>query len=198
MSPLVKTSIVISSIAVAAAALVLLSSCSVNVNKKANGEDKKVDIDSPFGDVHINQEANASEVGLPVYPGARLRKDNSDDSDKSANVNLSGFGYGIKVVAVDYESDDPPAKVIAFYRDQLKKYGNNVLECHTADLNLDMKMDSHDNSSNDLNCGGKSGSNIELKAGHKDNQHLVEVESRSNGSRFSLVYVRTHGKGADI
>lgn len=189
-----------SSIAIAAstAALLLLPACSVNVKKESNGEDKQVDISSPFGGIHVNKQADAADVGLAIYPGARLRENDSDGSDKSANVNLSGFGYGIKVVALDYESDDPPAKVLAFYRDQLKKYGNNVLECHTSGLNLDMKMDSHDSSSSDLNCGTEHGNNIELKAGRKQDQHIVEVEPRAKGAKFSLVYVRTHGKDADI
>ncbi|MGO8793345.1 MAG: hypothetical protein ACLQLC_00850 [Candidatus Sulfotelmatobacter sp.] len=184
--------------AAATATLMLLPACSVNVKKEANGQDKQVDINSPFGGIHVNKQADASDTGLAVYPGARLRQEGSDGSDKSANVNISGFGYGIKVVALDYESDDSPAKVLAFYRDQLKKYGNNVLECHTSGLNLDMKMDSHDSSSNDLNCGNEHGNNIELKAGRKDDQHIVEVESRGKGTKFALVYVRTHGKDADI
>ncbi len=193
-----QASVRLAAIATGIAALLLVAACSVNVKKEANGEDKQVDINSPFGGIHVNKQADATETGLAVYPGARLRERDSDGSDKSANVNISGFGYGIKVVALEYESDDPPAKVLAFYRDQLKKYGNNVLECHSSGLNLDMKMDSHDSGSNDLNCGKEQGNNIELKAGRKDDQHIVEVESRAKGSKFSLVYVRTHGKDAEI
>jgi hypothetical protein len=74
-----------------------------------------------------------------------------------------------------------------------------VLECHTADLNLDMNMGSHDsNNSNELTCGGNHGNSIELKVGKKDDQHIVAVKSDGGGSSFSLVYVRTHGKDADI
>ena len=113
------------------AALLLLPGCSVNVKKEANGQDKQVDINTLVGGVHVSKEADVSDIGLAVYPGARLREKDSDGSDKSANVNISGFGYGLKVVAVEYESDDSPAKILSFYRDQLKKYGN-VLECHTS------------------------------------------------------------------
>ena len=31
---------------------------------------------------------------LAVYPGARMKEKDSGGSDKSANVNISGFGYG--------------------------------------------------------------------------------------------------------
>ncbi|HZW94070.1 MAG TPA: hypothetical protein VFF64_14055 [Candidatus Eremiobacteraceae bacterium] len=178
----------------------LLSGCSVNVKKEANGQDKQVDINTLVGGIHVSKQADVSDVGLTVYPGARLKQKDSDGGDKSANVNISGFGFGIKVIALEYESDDAPAKVLSFYKDQLKKYGD-VLECHTSGhLNMDMNMGSHGSkdSSNELTCAGTHGDNIELKVGKKDDQHIVAVEAEGKGSRFSLVYVRTHGKDADI
>ena len=184
----------------------LLSSlgCSVNVKKEANGQDKQVDINTFAGGIHVSKQADVSDTGLNVYPGARLREKGSDGSDKSANVNISGFGYGLKVVALEYESDDAPSKVLSFYKDQLRKYGN-VLECHTSGhFNVDMKMGSSSsgkdsgNNSNELTCEANHGDNIELKVGKKYDQHIVEVEPDGKGSSFSLVYVRTHGKDADI
>jgi hypothetical protein len=182
------------------AALLLLPACSVNVKKEANGQDKQVDIKSLIGGIHVSKQADVADVGLAVYPGARVKESDSDGSDKSANVNISGFGFGIKVVALEYESDDAPAKILSFYKDQLKKYGN-VLECHTTGhFNVDTKMGSHgsNSDSNELTCQGDHGSNVELKAGRKDDQHIVAVEPEGKGSSFSLVYVRTHGKDADI
>ena len=132
--------------------------CSVNVKKEANGQDKQVDINTFAGGIHVSKQADVADTGLNVYPGARLREKDSDGSDKSANVNISGFGFGLKVVALEYESDDAPAKVLSFYKDQLKKYGN-VLECHTSGhFNVDMKMGSSSsgkdsgNDSNELTC----------------------------------------------
>jgi hypothetical protein len=181
------------------AALLLLAGCSVNVKKEANGEDKQVDVKSLLGDVHVSQQANVADVGLVVYPGARLKEKDSDGSDKSANVNVSGFGFGIKVIALEYESDDNPAKVLSFYRDQLKKYGM-VLECHTSKGNWNVNMGSHGSKkgSNELTCEGSGGNDIELKVGKQDDQHIVAVEPEGRGSSFSLVYVRTHGKDTDI
>jgi hypothetical protein len=181
------------------AALLLLAGCSVNVKKEANGEDKQVDVKSLLGDVHVSQQANVADVGLVVYPGARLKEKDSDGTDKSANVNVSGFGFGIKVIALEYESDDNPAKVLSFYRDQLKKYGM-VLECHTSKGNWNVNMGSHGSKkgSNELTCEGSGGNDIELKVGKQDDQHIVAVEPEGRGSSFSLVYVRTHGKDTDI
>jgi hypothetical protein len=182
-----------------AAAFFLLPACSVNVKKEPNGQDKQVDIKTFAGGLHVSNDADVGDTGLIVYPGARAKPKDSSGDSKSANVNLSGFGYSLKVVALEYESDDAPAKVLSFYKDQLKKYGT-VLECHTSNLNLNTTMGSHGSKgeSNELTCEGDSGSNIELKVGKKDDQHIVAVEPEGKGSSFSLVYIRTHGKDADI
>jgi hypothetical protein len=182
------------------AGVVLLSACNVKVRKEANGQDKQVDINTLVGGIHVSKQADVADTGLAIYPGARLKQKDSDGSDKSANVNISGFGFGLKVVALEYESDDDPAKVLSFYKDQLKKYGN-VLECRNAGhMNLDTNFGSHgsDDGSNELTCSGESGHETELKVGKKDDQHIVEVKQAGKGSSFALVYVRTHGKDADI
>jgi hypothetical protein len=183
----------------AAAALLLLAGCTVNVKKQANGQDKQVDINTLVGGIHVSKDADVSDIGLDVYPGARLKeKDqdkNKDGNDKSANVRISGFGFGLKVVALEYESDDAPEKIIGFYKDRLKKYGN-VLECHTSKGNWNVNTQRH--GSNELTCAGSGGSDIELKVGKQNDQHIVAVKAEGKGSTFSLVYVRTHGKDADI
>ena len=174
--------------------MALVPACSVNVKKDQAGQDKQVDINSPVGGIHVSKGVNPDDVGVAVYPGATLReKDNGED--KSANVNISGFGFGLKVVALEYESNDAPAKVVAFYKNQLKKYGD-VLECHTAGLRVDTGVRKHE--SNELSCEGDSGHDVELKVGTQENQHIVAVEPSGSGTHFSLVYVRTHGKEAEI
>ena len=42
------------------------------------------------------------------------------------------------------------------------------------------------------------GHNVELKVGTRENQHIVAIGPSGGGSNFSLVYVRTHGKDAEI
>lgn len=169
--------------------------CSVNVKKGEDGEDKNVDIKTPIGGIHVDQGASASDTGIAVYPGARPKKKSSDDDhdENNANVNLSAFGFGLRVVAIDYESDDPPAKLIAFYKDQLKKFGD-VLECHTSsDTNVTYNR-KDEGKSKKLTCDQDSGSNVELKVGTEDNQHIVSIKPAGKGSTFALVYVRTHGR----
>jgi hypothetical protein len=174
-----------------------LTGCSVNVKKGDNGDDKNVDIKTPMGGIHVSNDADVRDTGLTVYPGARVKEKDNDGDQKSANVNISGFGFGMKVVAIEYTSDDPPGKLITFYQDQLKKYGN-VLECHSSGhVNYSHGYDQH--GSQGLKCeGDNSGNNVELKAGTEDNQHIVSVEPSGKGSNFALVFVRTHGKEDSI
>ena|SRR5690349_23967091 len=168
--------------------LLAVSACSINVKKNDSGEDKNVDIKTPFGEIHVDKGADVRDTGLPVYAGARIAPDKGKD-EKSANVNISSFGFGLKVVAVKYESDDEPSKVVAFYKEQLKRYGS-VLECHKTGQNY-----SYNHNSDELKCeGDNSGQTVELKVGNKNNQHIVEIEPSGRGSNFSLVYVRVRGK----
>jgi hypothetical protein len=181
----------------AALLALIFSACSINVQKQPNGQEKKVDIRTPIGGIHVSNEATASDIGLPVYPGARLKPNQTDDDNKSANVNISGFGYSLRVVALQYESDAPTSKIVAFYDDQLKKFGD-VLVCHTNGLDVNTDIKGLDKGSHELTCQGSAGSNVELKVGTKENQHIVAVEPEGKGSTFSLVYVRTHGKDEEI
>jgi hypothetical protein len=177
--------------------MLLEPACSINVRKEKNGQDKQVDINTPMGGIHVSKDADPADVGIAVYPGARLKEKGADGEDKSANVNISSFGYGLRVVALEYESNDAPEKVVDYYKDQLKKYGS-VLICHSSHLDVNADIKNEDRGSHELTCQGSGGRNVELKVGNKENQHIVAVEPQGSGSSFSLVYVRTHGKDREI
>jgi hypothetical protein len=91
-----------------------IAGCRVHVDKGANGEDKNVQVDTPFGGVHVNtDQTTASDLGLPVYPGAQSVK--GDDEHKSADVHM-GFGeWQLRVRAVSYSTPDAEDKVVTFY-----------------------------------------------------------------------------------
>ena len=182
-------------LAIAIAFMVCLTAlaCSINVKKDGSGEEKKVDIETPIGGIHVDKGADVHDTGLAVYPGAHIKPEASSNEDKDANVDLTFLGYGLRVVAIEYLSDDAPDKVIAYYKDQLKKFGN-VLECHTTGHNV--QMDQKDDS-RELTCDSHSGKTSELKVGSRDNQHVVAVDPDGKGSSFALVYVRTN-KGTTI
>jgi hypothetical protein len=173
----------------------LLAACSVDVHKDKSGEDKKVDIDTPLGGIHVSNDADAGDVGIAVYPGATLVEKDDGKDNKSANVNISSQYFRLKVVALEYHSDDAPEKVLAFYKKELKKYGK-VLECHTSkhgDASVEFSDDNSKDNSKELKCEEDGGKNIELKVGTREKQHVVSIEPEGKGTKFALVFVQTHG-----
>ncbi len=104
-----------------------LAGCMIHTEKDANGKEKNVQVETPFGGIHVNtDQTTASDLGLPVYPGATPVRDK--DNNKSADVHL-GFGeWQLRVRAVSYETPDSEEKVTAFYKKALGRYGD-VITC---------------------------------------------------------------------
>jgi hypothetical protein len=167
--------------------------CSINVKKNGENADKKVDIDTPIGGIHVSKEADPHAIGLDVYPGSKLVEKGDDGDDKSANVNISTGFFGLKVVAQEYQSDAAPDKLIDYYARQLKKYGN-VLQCHGSWTGGHARVNHSDDKSKQLKCDEDSGDATELKVGTEDNQHIVSIKADGKGSKFALVLVQIHGK----
>ena len=177
------------------ALLAVLSGCRVHVDKGANGEDKNVQVDTPFGGVHVNtNQTTAADLGLPVYPGAETVSD--DDKHKSADVHL-GFGeWELRVRAVSYATPDSQDKVLAFYKKALGRYGD-VITCQgnnpvgtpvTTSEGLTCADDKGNNVKIDRGDYGSSKNGLELKAGSKRHQHIAGFEEPKDGkTRFALV-----------
>lgn len=170
-------------------ALALLCGCSISTSKDKNGKEKDVDIRTPLGSISVHQGASdAKETGLSAYPGAQMKKD-VDDHEGSANVNISSPFFGLKVVALKYQSDDAPDKVLAFYRKDMAKYGK-VVDCTGG---FSMNFHRHDQDA-EVTCDNRGGSDRryreELKVGTENNQRIVAIKPNGDGSEFALVYVR--------
>ena len=172
-------------------------------SQDSGSNDKNLDIRSSVGDLHMGGDADAKKVGLPLYPGARLKSD--DRNNNQANLSIFTEAFGMKLVVANYASDDAPSKVIDFYRGKLKRYGK-VLECHSSKHGGDVDVHDSDNDSDkrssnskELKCDEDSGPVTELKVGTEDNQHIVAVEpGDGKGTHFALVYVHTRGKQGEI
>jgi hypothetical protein len=182
---------------VSSLALSVLLFSSAAAQEKSDSNDK-FDVRSSVGDLHLGKDADAQKVGLPLYPGARPKQEKDNDP---LNFGILTEGFGFKIVIAKYESGDAPDKVIAYYRDKLKKYGK-VLECHTSEHDGDAHAEVNDDKhSKELKCeGANSGPVTELKVGTEDNQRVVAIEPNSGhrGSNFALVYLYSRGKQGDI
>jgi hypothetical protein len=170
-----------------------LAGCRVNVDKDENGKEKNVQVDTPFGGVHVNtNQTSAADLGLPLYPGAEPVTD--DDKHKSADVHL-GFGeWQLRVKAVSYSTPDSQEKVAAFYKKALTRFGDVItckgnspvgtptathegLSCEDNDKSNKVKFDDNDFKQD-----------FQLKAGSKRHQHIVGFEdSKAGKTRFALV-----------
>jgi hypothetical protein len=193
-----------SAFGLALAVMLALSVCSAGAQSASdNGDDKSFDVRSSVGDMHVGSDVDQREMGLPAYPGARLRQ--HDQNRNSANLALFTSAFGVKLLVANYDSDDDAGKIADFYRGKMKKYGK-VLECHSShhaasghdgvDIN-----EGGNSSSKELKCDGdNSGNVLELKVGTEDNQHVVAIEPAENGkgSTIAMVYVRTRGKQGEI
>jgi hypothetical protein len=172
-----------------------LVGCRVHVDKDSSGKEKDVQVDTPFGGVHVNtDQTSASDLGLPAYPGAELVKD--DEKHKSADVHL-GFGeWQLRVKAVSYGTPDSREKVTAFYKKALGRFGD-VITCE-GNAPVGTPTQTHEG----LTCenGGKNGKvkldnsdfnqDFQLKAGSKRHQHIVGFEDPKGGqTRFALVAI---------
>jgi hypothetical protein len=161
--------------------LLPLAACTIDVQE--NGSDRKgnVDIRTPVGAVSVRTDVDRPDTGMPVYPGATQLRDGREP--ESANVNVGAFGFGVKVVAAKYESADGEQAILDFYKDSMKSFGT-VTECRG---NVDFRR-------NGPVCRSKpSDREVQLVAGTRDNQHIVGIKPRGDGSELSLVHVQTSG-----
>jgi hypothetical protein len=153
------------------------------------------DQDKDGAGVTISKQATPKEVGLPAYPGAKLHKDEKDDSP-SVQLGLWGSTFGFKLAVMKMESGDAPGKIADFYKKALAKYGT-VLDCSEASQRKNVKE--KNGTSNQLTCEDdkpeKGG--LLFKAGTKEKQHLVAIQPDGQGSLFQLVYVEARGDDKD-
>jgi hypothetical protein len=168
--------------------------CSINVKKGENGEDKKVKIDTPLGNIHVNTDKPSGSIGIAIYPGAVAQPDH--DGDKDADVQL-GFGeWKMRVQVAHYNSADDRDKVLAYYRKSLGRYGDVIecrdnqpvgtpqktadgLSCSENDKDHHIKMDNDEHG-------------LTLRAGSRRHQHIVafdkdDAASASGPTKFTLI-----------
>ncbi len=166
--------------------------CSIAVDKNKSGTDKNVKIETPLGGLHVTSDSTtAADVGLPVYPGAKISTKDDKDGKDSADIHV-GFGdWQFRLKVVKYQTSDSEDQVLAFYKKALGRYGD-VIQCsgHNA-------VGSPTVTNEGLTCddSGKSHQvNLDLgqslKAGSKHHQHIVGIEKTDGpGTTFSLVEI---------
>ncbi|HEY3930399.1 MAG TPA: hypothetical protein VGL89_18645 [Candidatus Koribacter sp.] len=181
------------SIAIVVASLLFFAACTVHTEDGKDGKGDKVDIKTPFGSLKVDENVDAKDTGLPGYPGAKPYTEKGDGHN-AANVNISSEMFGVKVVAAEFTTTDPPSKVHDFYAKALGSYGK-VLECKGS-YNITTHKGNNNNDDKPVTCDnvGSHPEEVELKVGTDNHQHVVGLKPDGSGTRFGLVYVNTRGK----
>jgi hypothetical protein len=163
---------------------ILSAACGIEVQKRGDGKTATVNVASPFGSMHLKTDVDASKTGLPVYPGARPTDDGDEAS--SADVNISGGNlFGVKVVAVEMESDDAVQPIVDFYKREMQQYGV-VTECH-GDISFKGGPTSHRPVCEDRAREHET----QLLVGSESHHRIVSVKPRGSGSEFAMVSIQT-------
>lgn len=171
----------------------MATGCKVDQHNIGDGKDVK--IATPFGGIHVATDDTAvlDKIGLPAYPGAvPVKKDNGGGDHESADVNLSFGSFQLQVKTANYRTDDPAAKVETFYRAGLRRFGD-VIACRshqpvgaptrTAE---GLGCEDSDNKHAQILDHGDQG-DLELKAGSRQHQHLVQIKPDGGGTRIELI-----------
>jgi hypothetical protein len=182
-------------------ALLAVAGCRIQVDKSKSGDDKNVKIDTPMGGLHVTtDELSAANVGLPAYPGAQLVTNRDHNDKQSADVHL-GFGkWQLHVKVVSYQTPDSRDQVLTFYRKALGRYGD-VIQCDNGNV-----VGTPASTREGLTCNESHGNNVHvdetdglnLRAGSKHHQHIVEIKkSDSNSTHFALVELELPADSGD-
>jgi hypothetical protein len=163
------------------AGVLLLAACDASVKDGDEGKSKDVDVRSPVGNLSVRTSEDPPETGLAMYPGARFQRDEDEDAE-SADVNISTPFFGLRVVAAEFESDDPPQAIVDFYSKEMKAYGD-VMKC-----NGNVEFEGEDGVKKPV-CNEKVSREIQLVTGIEEKHRLVAVKPRGSGSEFAVVYI---------
>ena len=182
---------------IATALLLSAAGCHIDSHKNGSGNNN-VDIGTPFGSMHVKTDDKATGVqtGLTPYPGATLvKKDGDDDGAADISMNFGNFKLGVH--AVDLRTPDTQDKVLAFYRQDLARYGT-VLTCRGNNA-----VGTPVRTSEGLTCGSDGNhhgsteaGNLELRAGSERHQHIVGVHTEDGATHIGLVALDLPGNTA--
>jgi hypothetical protein len=169
--------------------------CSINVDKDANGKEKKVKIDTPLGNIHVNADKPSASLGIALYPGAIADPDH--DGDKDADVQL-GFGeWKMRVQVAHFNTSDNQDKVLTYYRKSLSRYGD-VIECKDNEpigspaKTAEGLTCSENDQDNHIKVDHGDDHGLTLRAGSKRHQHIVafdkdDADTAAGPTKFTLI-----------
>jgi hypothetical protein len=93
---------------------------SVHIRSAENGDGNDVSIDTPAGHLEVRaHEKSGWAADIPVYPGAKAKKDEGGNATVEWTSNSGKSDKGFSVTASEMITPDPVSKVVDFYKSQL-------------------------------------------------------------------------------
>lgn len=141
--------------------------------------------------VVLNTDAQPSEVDMPIYPGAVVRRDKGDDGN-GLSFSLWGGSVGFKLALLKYRSDASVDEVAGFYRKALAKHGA-VLDCSGTQPMAQAAPLGDKGDKKALTCGDskvEAGGRV-YKAGTGEHQRVVSIKAVGQQVEFDLVRLDT-------
>lgn len=135
--------------------------------------------------IEAHADVTAADLGMPLYPGAVVRKDKPDDTG-SVTFAIWGGSKGLKVAAAKYLAADSPERVAAFYREALGRFGT-VLDCGT-ERRAPSAREKDDNA---LQCSASEVAKRTFKVGTSGHERSVTVTPAPPGTRIDMARVQT-------
>ena len=138
--------------------------------------------------VEVRPDATASDLGMPLYPGATVRNDKPDDTG-SVTLAIWGGSKGLKVAAAKYVSADTPERVSAFYREALGRFGT-VLDCGSERRTASGREKSGEKNEKALQCSASEAAKHTLKVGTSGHERSVTVTRSERGTLIDMARVQ--------
>jgi hypothetical protein len=145
----------------------------------------------------IHADADAKDVGLPIYPGAVKKADKGDDN-AGFSFGVWGESFGFKLAVVSYRSEADIDAVAGFYREAMGRYGP-VIDCSRNVKKKKSAPGADDTKSNrnlPVTCDDDTpdaGGRL-FKVGTHGAQRVFRVRPLDGGVSFQLVKVESRGE----
>lgn len=139
--------------------------------------------------IELREQATQKELGLPLYPGAQLQRD--DAKDKGAvTLGLWGGAFGLHLAVGKYASADRLDEVARYYRVAMAAYGA-VLECRPENSGAKAPKPAAETLSCQDAEPGPGG--LVLKVGKPKDQRVVALQAKGAQVYFQLVRIEARG-----
>jgi hypothetical protein len=143
----------------------------------------------------ISDDADMSETGLNVYPGAVkvIKKDREKSSGDNVKLDFAIGQYGLKVVVGKWRTDASPSEVAAFYQRDMARYGE-VVNCQRPAA-VTLKGDAEDASLCETRQKKRRNADVnevnrqQYRVGIKNHQRIVDIKEINGATEIQMIYV---------